>query len=86
MIKPRHPYADSARSKLSGSGKVCVALTKAVYVVVPPIRGQITGKIYKLKGPYNAIVDGAEHFRNSTLNVEELIHRFHSGADGVTSW
>jgi hypothetical protein len=35
------------------------------------------------KGPYNAIVDGAEHFRNSTLNVEELIHRFHSGADGV---
>jgi hypothetical protein len=35
------------------------------------------------KGPYNAISGGAEHFRNSRLNVEELIHRFHSGADGV---
>jgi hypothetical protein len=35
------------------------------------------------KGPYNAISGGAEHFRNSTLNLEELMHRFHSGADGV---
>jgi hypothetical protein len=36
MIQPRYPDADSARSRLSGIGKWCVALTKAVSGIEPP--------------------------------------------------